>query len=59
MSEASRARIAEVGHSFIQDGCTVMTHGYSRVVMALLLKAAVESKQFNVIVTEAGSRGEG
>jgi translation initiation factor eIF-2B subunit alpha len=59
MSEASRTRIAEVGHSFVQDGCTVLTHGFSRVVMALLLKAAAESKQFNVIVTEAGNQGEG
>ena len=59
MSEASRTRIAEVGHSFVQDGSTVLTHGYSRVVAAVLLKAAAEAKQFNVIVTEAGSKGEG
>lgn len=58
MSETSRSRIAEIGHSFVQDGCTVLTHGSSRVVMALLLKAA-ESKQFKIIVTEADSNGVG
>jgi len=51
MSMNSRMQIAEIGHSFIQDDCTVLIHGYSRVVSALILKAA-ESKQFNVIVTE-------
>lgn len=59
MSETSRGRIAEIGHSFVQDGCTVLTHGSSRVVMALLLKAAAESKQFKIIVTEAGPTGVG
>ncbi len=52
ISERSRLGIAEIGHSFVQDGCTVLTHGSSRVVMALLLKAA-ESKTFKVIVTES------
>mmetsp|Transcript_16836 Transcript_16836/g.25317 ORF Transcript_16836/g.25317 Transcript_16836/m.25317 type:complete len:317 (+) Transcript_16836:66-1016(+) len=58
MSESSRASISHIGHSFIQDGYTVLTHGNSRVVMALLLKAA-EKTQFNIIVTEAGSNGDG
>ena len=53
MSMASRSRIAEVGHSFVQDGCTVLTHGNSRVVMALLLRAAAAGKHFNIILTEA------
>jgi hypothetical protein len=35
----------------MQDNSTVLIHGNSRVVNALILKAA-ESKQFNVIVTE-------
>ena len=38
-------------HSVLQDNSTVLIHGNSRVVSALILKAA-ESKQFNVIVTE-------
>mmetsp|Transcript_35873 Transcript_35873/g.33973 ORF Transcript_35873/g.33973 Transcript_35873/m.33973 type:complete len:346 (-) Transcript_35873:87-1124(-) len=51
MSQSSRLHIAEIGHSFVQDGSTVLVHGNSRVVAALLLKAA-ESKQFNVMITE-------
>lgn len=38
-------------HFMVQDNSTVLIHGNSRVVSALILKAA-ESKQFNVIVTE-------
>jgi len=48
MSLNCRHKIAEIGHSFVQDSCTVLTYGHSRVVMTLLLKAA-ESKQFNII----------
>jgi translation initiation factor eIF-2B subunit alpha len=51
MSLSSRVHIAEIGHSFVQDGYTVLVHGSSRVVTALLLKAA-ETKQFNVMMTE-------
>lgn len=51
MSLSARTQIAAVGHSFIQDGYTVLIHGNSRVVSALLLKAA-ETTQFSVIVTE-------
>lgn len=50
MSEASRSKIADIGHSFVQDGFTVLVHGSSRVVTALLLRAA-QSKQFNIIIT--------
>lgn len=51
LSLSARTQIADVGHSFIQDGFTVLIHGNSRVVSALLLKAA-ETTQFSVIVTE-------
>lgn len=44
-------QIAEIGHSFIQEGNTVLIHGISRVVTALLLRAA-KNTDFNVIVTE-------
>jgi len=57
MSEASRSTIADIGHSFVQDGCTVLTHGSSRVVTALLLKAS-QSKTFNIVITN-GPDGEG
>lgn len=58
ISETSRSRIAEIGHSFVQDSCTVLIHGNSRVVNTLLLKAA-ETKQFRVMVTEARPSGDG
>jgi translation initiation factor eIF-2B subunit alpha len=48
---SSRAHIAEIGHSFVQDGTTVLVHGMSRVVTALILKAA-QTKQFNIMVAE-------
>jgi translation initiation factor eIF-2B subunit alpha len=51
MSLSARAQIAEWGHSFIQDGSTVLIHGMSRVVTTLLLKAA-ETRAFKLIVTE-------
>ncbi|KAJ1398776.1 hypothetical protein B484DRAFT_368635 [Ochromonadaceae sp. CCMP2298] len=52
MSLNARQKIAELGHSFIQDGCTVLVHGISRVVASVILKAA-ESKHFNIVVTES------
>ena len=54
----SRHKISEVGHSFVQDGCTVLIHGNSRVVTALLMKAA-ESKQFNVVFTDGRPNADG
>eukprot|EP00935_MAST-01C_sp_MAST-1C-sp1_P000433 g433.t1 len=54
----SRVKIAELGHTFIQDGQVILTHGYSRVVAKLILKAA-ESRNFTVIVTEGRPDGAG
>lgn len=51
ISLAARDRIAEVGHPFVQDGQTVLTHGWSRVVSSLLIKAA-ETRHFSIIVLE-------
>lgn len=51
MSLSARNQIADFGHSFIQEGYTVLIHGSSRVVTAVLLKAA-ETRQFSVIITE-------
>mmetsp|Transcript_32476 Transcript_32476/g.54749 ORF Transcript_32476/g.54749 Transcript_32476/m.54749 type:complete len:370 (-) Transcript_32476:75-1184(-) len=53
MSMSARAKIAELGHSFIQDDCTVLVHGVSRVVSSVILKAAQSNKHFNIIVTES------
>jgi translation initiation factor eIF-2B subunit alpha len=47
----SRACIAELGTNFILDGMVILTHGRSRVVSTLLLKAA-ETKNFSVVVSE-------
>ncbi len=51
ISLSARAHIAEIGHSFIQEGNTVLIHGISRVVTTLLLLAA-RNTHFNVIATE-------
>ena len=47
-----RDKIADFGHSFITDGCTMLVHGNSRVVTALIHRAIKEKKQFNIIFTE-------
>jgi translation initiation factor eIF-2B subunit alpha len=52
MSLHARSKIAELGHSFIQDDCTLLVHGVSRVVTQLVLKAA-ETTHFNLILTES------
>ena len=51
ISMAARDRIAQVGHGFVGDGQVVLTHGWSRVVAALLLKAA-ETKHFSIYILE-------
>ena len=52
-STRSRSRIAMVGSPFVREGSVVLTHGRSKVVEALLLRAAVvEKKRFRVIVLE-------
>uniref|UniRef100_A0A7S2EC59 Translation initiation factor eIF2B subunit alpha n=1 Tax=Trieres chinensis TaxID=1514140 RepID=A0A7S2EC59_TRICV len=51
ISLAARDRIADVGRSFVRDGSVVLTHGWSRVVASILLKAA-ETRHFSVIVLE-------
>jgi translation initiation factor eIF-2B subunit alpha len=49
---AARKRIADLGQAFIQDGMVILTHGSSRVVTTLLLKAARAGKHFEIIVSE-------
>ncbi|KAL9182323.1 hypothetical protein ACHAXT_012975 [Thalassiosira profunda] len=52
-STGARDRIAGVGSPFVREGSVVLTHGRSRVVEALLKRAAlVENKRFRVIVLE-------
>jgi len=58
MSMSSRSHIANIGHSFIKDGFTILIHGNSRVVSALVLKAS-QTKQFRVMVTEGRPINDG
>lgn len=48
----SRQKIAELSHNFVRDGMTVLTHGYSRVVVTLLLRAS-KNRHFSVLVSES------
>eukprot|EP00611_Tribonema_gayanum_P023824 TRINITY_DN5094_c0_g3_i4.p1 TRINITY_DN5094_c0_g3~~TRINITY_DN5094_c0_g3_i4.p1 ORF type:complete len:341 (+),score=131.75 TRINITY_DN5094_c0_g3_i4:58-1023(+) len=58
MSVTSRVRIAELGHGFVRDGAVIMTHGYSRVVASLLLRAA-QTKHFTIMIPEGRPEGAG
>jgi translation initiation factor eIF-2B subunit alpha len=52
LSLAARDRIAAVAADFIQEGQTVLIHGWSRVVASILLQAATHGKHFDIIVLE-------
>jgi len=52
-ASSSRAKIARVGHPFVQHGMTILTHSRSRVVLSLLTEALKARKQFTVYVTES------
>ena len=51
VSVAARDRIAHVAADFIQEGMTVLTHGWSRTVASVLLEAA-KTKHFDIIILE-------
>jgi len=51
ISLAARDSIATSGHAFIRPGAVVLTHGHSRVVSSLLIKAATNT-HFEIIVLE-------
>lgn len=62
-AKAGRDRIAEIGTRFIRDGQTVLTHGGSRVIGALLSKVADtrahgEIVRFRIIYVMNGARTE-
>ena len=60
LSMAARNKIAQHGSQFIRDGQTILTHGYSRVVSSLLIKAAtVHKKHFSIVVLEGRPDGGG
>ena len=54
----ARSKIAKIGAPFVDAGGVVLTLGYSRCVVALLL-AAAKTKHFSVIVAESHPQGDG
>ncbi|XP_021903014.1 translation initiation factor eIF-2B subunit alpha-like [Carica papaya] len=48
----ARRIIAMVSQDFIFDGCTILVHGFSRVVLEVLKTAAQNKKFFRVFCTE-------
>lgn len=59
ISLKARQTIAMLGQDFVRDGCTILTHGYSRVVVSLLKLAASNGKRFSVICTEGRPQNTG
>ncbi|KAJ3675539.1 hypothetical protein LUZ60_004581 [Juncus effusus] len=52
ISLKARKTIAMLSQDFISDGCTILVHGYSRVVLEVLKMAASNRKLFRVLCTE-------
>jgi len=49
----SRSKIGATADRFIHDGLVVLTNGFSRVVLAVLLRAHSCNKRFRVVVAES------
>lgn len=47
----ARRIIAMLGQDFLFDGCTILVHGFSRVVLEVLKTAAQNKKLFRVFCT--------
>jgi len=52
-AQNSRNQISKLSQQFIQDGCVILVHARSRVILQLLLQAAKHNKKFSVFVTES------
>ncbi|GFZ04350.1 eukaryotic translation initiation factor 2B (eIF-2B) family protein [Actinidia rufa] len=52
ISYKARKIIAMLSQEFIFDGCTILVHGFSRVVLEVLKTAAENRKLFRVLCTE-------
>ncbi|XP_010273823.1 PREDICTED: translation initiation factor eIF-2B subunit alpha-like [Nelumbo nucifera] len=52
ISRKARRTIAMLSQDFIFDGCTILVHGFSRVVLEVLKTAAQSNKLFRVLCTE-------
>jgi len=59
ISFKARKTIAMLGQDFLQDGSTILVHGCSRVVLALLRMAASNGKHFSVVCTEGRPENTG
>lgn len=53
----SRTCITKLAEKFLKDGCKVLTHARSRVVLQTIIHAAQHNRHFHVYVTEGG-KGE-
>jgi len=55
----ARGKIATFSEPFIRDGLVILTYGFSRVVLTVLLRALSQDKRFRVIVSESRPDGVG
>lgn len=55
----ARGKIVKLASQFIQDGCRVLTHSRSRVVLHTLKEAAKMGKRFEVYVTKSAPDNSG
>eukprot|EP01087_Luapelamoeba_hula_P019645 TRINITY_DN6538_c0_g1_i2.p1 TRINITY_DN6538_c0_g1~~TRINITY_DN6538_c0_g1_i2.p1 ORF type:complete len:363 (+),score=52.53 TRINITY_DN6538_c0_g1_i2:434-1522(+) len=49
----ARSKIGINANRFMNDGVVILTHGFSRVVLAVLLRALESNKNFSVVVAES------
>ena len=56
-STRARSAIADAGSRFLTNGCTVLCHGFSRVIVDILSRARKQGAHFTVLLTE-GRPGE-
>lgn len=55
----SRQVISQQAQRFISDGCRILTHSRSRVVLNALIAASKNKKSFHVFVTQGGVGNSG
>ncbi|CAG9133524.1 unnamed protein product [Plutella xylostella] len=55
----ARGKVAKQTLPFISDGCRILTHSRSRVVLQAMLEAAKENKRFQVYVTMSAPDNSG
>eukprot|EP00793_Prasinoderma_coloniale_P002503 PRCOL_00001985-RA len=58
-SSAARQKIAAMGTKLLRDSTTVLIHGFSRCVLAVLYEAAKAGRNFSVVVTEGRPDAQG